>query len=213
MWVAACLLAYVPLVLFFGAAEQVVLGPWSVLPAVLAAWAYGARLGVLVALVLAPVHVYLAARDSVTPSLTLPLFASAVNAFTGGVTGFLFERLRGAQRFQKECEQRYERASRGANDGLLEWDLRTDRLYVSQRFGEMLGLGERAVGRLRSQTWLELVHEEDRPALDAAIQALRDGAVKRLDHEHRLRCADGSDLWVELRGVLTETDGSEVITL
>jgi diguanylate cyclase (GGDEF)-like protein/PAS domain S-box-containing protein len=212
LWVAACLCAYVPAVLYFGAADRVVLGPWSVLPVALAAFAYGARVGVLIAALLVPAHVYLAAREPIGDSLALPLFASAVNALVGAVTGYLFQRLRSARRFQRECEQRYERAARGANDGLLEWDLRSDRLYASERFGEMLGLSARAPG-LRAHTFFELVHEEDRPQLDAAIEALRSGGIDRIEHEHRLRCTDGTNLWVELRGVLTHVDGSEVITL
>src|SRR5690349_6856688 len=118
LWVAACLIAYVPAVLLLGEADRVVLGPWSVLPVALAAWAYGARVGVLIALLLVPAHLYLAARETTTHGLAMPLFASSVNALTGAVTGWLFERIRNARRFQKECEQRYERAARGANDGL-----------------------------------------------------------------------------------------------
>jgi diguanylate cyclase (GGDEF)-like protein/PAS domain S-box-containing protein len=212
LWVAACLIAYVPVVLLFGEAERVVLGPWSVLPVALSAWAFGARVGVLVAALLVPAHVYLAARGPDGHSLSLLLFASAVNALTGVVTGWLFERLRNARRFQKECEQRYERAALGANDGLLEWDLASDRLYASERFSEMLGLEQRSLFS-RSESWLQLVHPDDRPGLEAAISQLRSGAIERLHHEHRLVCGDGTDLWVELRGVLTIVNGAEVITL
>jgi diguanylate cyclase (GGDEF)-like protein/PAS domain S-box-containing protein len=211
LWVAACLIAYVPAVLLLGEADRVVLGPWSVLPVALSAWAYGARVGVLMAGLLVPAHLYLATRDG-SDSLTLPLFVSAVNALTGAVTGWLFERTRRARRFQQECEQRYERAARGANDGLLEWDLSTDRLYASERFSEMLGLQQRSLFS-RSESWLQLVHPEDRPGLEAAIAALRSGESQRLEHEHRVVCGDGTDLWVELRGVLTMVDGAEVVTL
>ena len=46
-----------------------------------------------------------------------------------------------------ESETRYALAARGTNDGLWDWDLRSDRLYLSPRWRAMVGLpGEAAAG-------------------------------------------------------------------
>jgi diguanylate cyclase (GGDEF)-like protein/PAS domain S-box-containing protein len=96
-------------------------------------------------------------------------------------------------------EERYALAARGANDGLWDWDLRTDAIYFSPRWLAMLGLDE-DLGH-RSEDWLSLVHPDDRGRLAAKINAHVDGFSTHLEDEHRILHQDGSYRWMLVRGL------------
>ncbi len=98
-------------------------------------------------------------------------------------------------------EARYAHALRGANDGIWDWDLQQDQLYVSERWASMLGLTPAQVGQ-RSMHWFERVHPDDQADLQAAIQQHLHGGSPWIRHEYRMRRSDGSYLWVLTRGVV-----------
>ncbi len=112
-----------------------------------------------------------------------------------------------AQRRALEAsEARYARALRGANDGLWEWDVDHDRLYVSERWAGMLGHARDAIGTT-SADWYGRVHPADLPDLRAAIDGHLHGSAPSLDHEYRIRHASGGYVWVLTRGVAEREDG------
>ncbi len=99
-----------------------------------------------------------------------------------------------------ESERRYALAARGANDGLWDWDLATGSIFFSARWQSMAGLREGQMGA-RLDDWLELVHDEDRGTLRAALEAHLEGRTSHFQAEHRLRHADGVYRWMLTRGV------------
>lgn len=103
----------------------------------------------------------------------------------------------------EESEARFARALRGANDGIWDWDLGNDRLYVSERWARMLGLSRDNLGE-SSTSWFARVHPDDLPGLRQAIDAHLRGSSALLNHEYRIRQRDGSYLWVQARGVITD---------
>jgi diguanylate cyclase (GGDEF)-like protein/PAS domain S-box-containing protein len=107
----------------------------------------------------------------------------------------------------RESEERYALAARGANDGLWDWDLRTDEVYYSARWREMLGLFGDEIGGAPGG-WLARVHPEDVENLRAEIRAHVDGAGTHLEVEHRVLHADGDYRWMLCRGsVVRDGDG------
>ncbi len=100
----------------------------------------------------------------------------------------------------EDSEARFARALRGANDGLWDWDLEHDRLYISERWASMLGRSRDAFGE-SSAGWFARVHPDDLPALRQAIDTHLRGDSPWLSHEYRMRQQDGSYLWVLVRGV------------
>ncbi|MGH7658977.1 MAG: PAS domain-containing protein, partial [Gemmatimonadales bacterium] len=95
----------------------------------------------------------------------------------------------------RESEQRYAIATEGTNDGLWDWDLDTDRLYLSPRWRAMLGwkafdLGDRPVD------WFALIHPDDRERVETGIREHRDRGRDHFDFEYRIQGADGSYHWV-----------------
>jgi diguanylate cyclase (GGDEF)-like protein/PAS domain S-box-containing protein len=116
--------------------------------------------------------------------------------------------LEAKQRAVRASEQRYAHALRGANDGIWEWNVDADQLYVSGRWAGMLGLHQHEVGQ-RLEDWFAWVHPEDLPGLRRRIDDHVAGRAPLLRHEYRIRQRDGHFVWVLLRGVL-ETDRAGV---
>ena len=99
----------------------------------------------------------------------------------------------------RRSEERYALAARGTNDGLWDWDLTSDRVYYSPRWKAMLGYAEEDVGE-RPAEWLERVHPDDIPRLQAKMAAHLEGTSPHFEDEHRMRHKDGSYRWFLSRG-------------
>ncbi|WP_147305141.1 GGDEF domain-containing phosphodiesterase [Alkalilimnicola ehrlichii] len=96
-------------------------------------------------------------------------------------------------------EERLKLALQGANEGLWDWDLGSDRLYFSKRWKNMLGYNEEQLSDSALE-WIDRLHPEDRQRalddLDDHLQYGDEGYVSR----YRLKHRNGHYLWVESRG-------------
>lgn len=107
----------------------------------------------------------------------------------------------------RESEERYALASRGANDGLWDWDLRTGQVYYGPRWKAILGCAEGEVGTTPEE-WLGRVHPDDLEQLKVDLDLHLTGHSPHLQNEHRMRTRTGSWLWVHARGVaVRDADG------
>ena len=100
----------------------------------------------------------------------------------------------------RESEERYALSARGANDGLWVWDLRENDVYYSPRWKTMLGHAEADIAPSPDE-WFSRVHPDDAEILRSAIDAHVRGLTPHLEHEHRMRCGDGSYRWMLSRGL------------
>ena len=78
---------------------------------------------------------------------------------------------------------RYALAWQGAGDGIWDWDLATDRLWLSESWRALVGA--KAAGGAPSE-WFDRVHPGDREAVQGAIRAHLDGRSERFESEHRV---------------------------
>jgi len=116
---------------------------------------------------------------------------------------------RETERLLRETEERYALAMRGAQDGLWDWDLRTDAMVVSPTWCAMVGLSWRPTP-IPSSEWLERVASEDLPGLKADIDAHLEGRTARFRSEHRVIRGD-SHGWLRARGLLARgADGTPI---
>ncbi len=96
-------------------------------------------------------------------------------------------------------EQRHALAMHATNDGVWDWDVTRERLYLSPRWKAMLGYADDELGDAPGE-WLGRVHADDRAALQQAIDALCAGTSQHFEHEHRIQDRDGSYRWMLARG-------------
>jgi len=127
-------------------------------------------------------------------------FASLLKAVFFDI-GLALDTYSSAQRKALEdSEARFARALRGANDGLWDWHIDHDQLYLSERWAGMLDLHRDQLGS-GSAGWFARVHPDDLGGLRRAIDAHLQGNTPSLHHEYRIRRQSGSYLWVLARGV------------
>lgn len=106
-------------------------------------------------------------------------------------------------RFERELrlsEERYALAVRGANDGLWDWNLVTDELYLSPRWKEILGFSESELEDSVDQ-WIQRIHPDDRAEFKRRLQSHLQGKTDHFMTECRLFHRDGSVVWVMVRGL------------
>ena len=112
----------------------------------------------------------------------------------------------------REAKARHDLILRAANDGLWEWDLRTDEVRYSTRFRQLFGIQEETIGDTR-EVWFSRVHHDDLPGLRADIRAHIDGRSAIHQFEHRIRQRDGSFRWVLSRGLVRRDRWGRAIAL
>jgi diguanylate cyclase (GGDEF)-like protein/PAS domain S-box-containing protein len=99
----------------------------------------------------------------------------------------------------KELEERMELALIGNNDGLWDWNLNDNSVFLSTRWKEMLGFdGNRAFSKFTN--WEERIHPDDIARVAADIQDNIDRKTEFYENVHRLKHKDGHWVWILDRG-------------
>jgi PAS domain S-box-containing protein len=111
----------------------------------------------------------------------------------------MLQQIRESRQQLQESEERFHLAMRGTNDGLWDWDVRTNAIYFSPRWKEMLGYQDDELPN-RLEEWSRRIHPDD---IQRAMNTLNDhlaGKSRYYDLEHRLQHKDGSYRWIRTRG-------------
>jgi diguanylate cyclase (GGDEF)-like protein/PAS domain S-box-containing protein len=111
----------------------------------------------------------------------------------------------------RETAERYALAALGANDGLWDWDLKTNEIYFSPRWKSMLGYNEE-IGN-RPEHWFERIHPDDRVRFDGALESHLRGETPHFEVEHRVRHRDGSYCWMLTRGIAVPNDKGDPLRM
>ncbi len=109
------------------------------------------------------------------------------------------------QKELQETQERYELAARGSNDGLWDWNLLTNEIYLSPRWKSILGFSEKEIENTLHE-WFHRVHPEDIHKLKKDIADHIDGMTPHFQNEHRLRNKEDEYLWVLSRGLAVRDD-------
>lgn len=103
----------------------------------------------------------------------------------------------------RESQERYELAIRGANDGLWDWDLRTNQVYYSPRWKEMMGFSSDEIGT-NPDEWFDRIHPDDVERIRTSLLGHINHLSGHFEEEHRIRRKDGDYIWVLSRGLATQ---------
>jgi diguanylate cyclase (GGDEF)-like protein/PAS domain S-box-containing protein len=100
----------------------------------------------------------------------------------------------------RESEERYALAVRAANDGLWDWNLKTNQIYFSPRWKHMLGYSDQEISDNPNE-WFNRVHPDDVAQLRTNISAHIKGLSAHFECEYRIQHSNGSYRWVLSRGM------------
>ncbi len=103
-----------------------------------------------------------------------------------------------SQQIEKDSKKYQERAALAieANlDGLWDWNIKTNEIFYSARWKQMLGYSPEEIGS-KIDEWLSRIHPEDLDKVSATVQERLSKKSSTLRIEYRMRCKDGSIIWV-----------------
>ena len=113
-----------------------------------------------------------------------------------------------AVRRLRHTEERFSLLLTGSNEGLWDWDLRTQKVYYSPFWKQLLGLQEHEVGDAPTE-WMDRIHPEDRERVEEELRQHLAGRSASFASQHRLQHADGGYRWMVLRGVARREEGAD----
>jgi len=107
--------------------------------------------------------------------------------------------LEAADQTIREQQERLNLVCETSNDGFWDWNIERDELYISPRWGEMLGYSQEEL-EPRFCTWNRLVHPDDINKTIEAISEHLKGQTAIYDAEYRMLTKSGKWKWILARG-------------
>jgi PAS domain S-box-containing protein len=110
-------------------------------------------------------------------------------------------RVEASEQALRQSEERYALAMEGANEGHWDWDIASDRLFLSQKM--KMWVGQRGDSDIPTRTaWLAriVIHPDDRARFVSALQEHFEARTARYECEYRIHQPDGQWRWLLSRG-------------
>jgi PAS domain S-box-containing protein len=99
----------------------------------------------------------------------------------------------------ERIREQFELAVRGSNDGIWDWDLRTNSLFLSAKWKEQLGYRDDEIPS-HFNSFKNNLHPEDAVRVMNGIETYLAGRDQQYEIEFRMRHKDGSWRWILARG-------------
>jgi len=112
---------------------------------------------------------------------------------------------RRAETALRVSREQYELAVQGSNDGIWDWDLRSNSLYLSPKWKEQIGFGDNELPNAFT-SFEGRLHPEDRPTVFDYLERYLRGEIEQFGIEFRLRHKDDSYRWILARGAAIRDD-------
>ena len=116
---------------------------------------------------------------------------------------------RATERKLRENEERYSRVTDAVAEGIYDWNVADNSLYVSDRVMEIFGFE----GQLTSYDWYSRVHPDDAEGYRDVLRECFRGKTIKVACEYRIKARDGSYRWVEDHGLPIRDTGRRAIRL
>jgi two-component system, cell cycle sensor histidine kinase PleC len=140
--------------------------------------------------------------------LAVTLFATTASVLL--ILGFAFHwqsaRAREADSIYADVANRFDTALSRGRCGLWDWDVARGTIYWSDSMHELIGRAP--AGRLMTFAEVNaLMHPDDVSLFRIAVD-VAEGVLDVIDHEFRMRHADGSYVWLRARAELVQNPGT-----
>ncbi|QSJ16110.1 PAS domain S-box protein [Nostoc sp. UHCC 0702] len=139
-------------------------------------------------------------RSSMAVDKRLLLLVRAVAAQLGG----LIER-KHVEAAHRLSEERLHLALEASDLGLWDWNISSGKIYRDWRWRKMLGYKDDEIPD-NELAIKELIHPEDWPAVNSALNSHIQGPSPVYEVEFRMRCSSGEWKWIQSRGQIFERD-------
>jgi len=110
----------------------------------------------------------------------------------------------------RAAAERYALVSEAVAEGIYDWNIELNTLFVSARLMEIFGFEGTA---LTSQDWNERVHPDDEKIYRAGMRDCFGRRTSKLECQYRIKAADGNYRWVEDRGLPVRNEVGRVVRL
>lgn len=110
----------------------------------------------------------------------------------------------------RQSEQRQALILEALAEGIYEWDIEKNSLFVSARLAELLNLPDDQLG---PGDWNDLVHPDDFDKYRHALMAHFKGHARRLECEYRVRWKNDDYRWLSDRGVAIRNGAGRAVKL
>ncbi len=114
----------------------------------------------------------------------------------------LLEEIRDRQQAEEEfrqSEERWQLALKGNNDGIWDLNLKTNEVFYSARYKEIIGYEDGEIPN-KYEEWYSRLHPDDISRVEEDFQKHISLQTPHYVSEHRLRAKDGSYKWILSRG-------------
>ena len=98
----------------------------------------------------------------------------------------------------RASEERYSLVAEAVAEGIYDWNIKTNALYVSPRLMEIFSFEGTGI---TSDAWYGRVHPEDREGYRTALRDCFKRRSSKLECQYRIKAADGTYRWVEDHGL------------
>jgi PAS domain S-box-containing protein len=100
----------------------------------------------------------------------------------------------------RASEERFALAMQGANDGIWDWQIATNQLYLSPRWKEMLGYADDEI-KNDFEEFTQRVHPEDLDLINSEISAYLERRKPNYEVSVRMQHKAGHYVWILARGI------------
>ncbi|MCA9933222.1 MAG: GAF domain-containing protein [Ardenticatenaceae bacterium] len=137
---------------------------------------------------------------------TLPAFQALAGQLAVAIeNATLFTERERSEQALRESERRFALAVEGSHDGIWDWDIRTNEMYFSPRWKEMLGYTLAEITDHFNE-FESRIHADDHDQVMQTIADYLDEKLPSLELELRMQHKDGSYRWMLMRGAATRNE-------
>jgi len=124
----------------------------------------------------------------------------------------MLDKLMVSRRELAEREERFNLAMQGANDGIWDWDLKTDEVYYSPRWKGMLGYQDWELEN-RFDTWKRLVDPEGEAKALKLVEECLSGKSDDYSIEFKMQHKEGRWVHILARATVVRNDQDEPVRM